>query len=284
MKRSPALLPAAIVAATLALALPAAAQDLKLPAPSPLAQVMQTVGTTSITVTYSSPGKKGRDVYGGLVPFGELWRTGANAATTIEFTTDVKVGGKDVPAGKYAVFSIPKKDTWTVILNKNPNQGGTRQYDEKLDAARVDVKAEPSPDRERMTFLFRDTTDGGTTLDLDWAGTRVSLPITVDTDALSKKGIAGYQSGSSRGLANAARYMADTAKDLDAALKLIDASIVVEQTWFNTWLKADFLARKGDYKAAYPLAEKAYAMGQKADYFFWKDQVEKALKDWKGKK
>ncbi|MCA9557516.1 MAG: DUF2911 domain-containing protein, partial [Myxococcales bacterium] len=283
MKRFPALLPAAFLAATLALALPAAAQDLKLPAPSPLAQVMQTVGTTSITVTYSSPGKKGRDIFGGLVPFDKLWRTGANAATTIEFTTDVKVGGKPVPAGKYAIFSIPKKDTWTVILNKNPNQGGTNSYDAKLDQARIDVKPESSPARERMTFLFRDTQDGGTTLDLDWAGTRVSLPITVDTDALSKKGIADYQSGSSRGLANAARYMADTAKDLDAALKLIDASLVVEQTWFNTWLKADFLARKGDYKAAYPLAEQAYAMGQKADYFFWKDQVEKALKDWKGK-
>ncbi len=268
----------------LALAAPAAAQSLKLPAPSPLAQAMQTVGTTTVTVTWSSPGVKGRKIYGGLVPFGALWRTGANAATTIEFDSPVKVAGKDVPAGKYALFTIPGAEQWTVILNKNADQGGTRQYDEKLDALRFEVKPAKSPVRERLTFVVRDTVDDGTHLDLDWAGTVVAIPISVDTAGLARKAIAGYQGGSSRGLANAARYMADSAKDLGAALKLIDASLAVEQTWFNTWLKADFLARTGDHKAAYPLAEKAYEMGKKADYFFYKDVVEKALKDWKSKR
>ncbi|MCA9525633.1 MAG: DUF2911 domain-containing protein [Myxococcales bacterium] len=280
MKRFPALLPAAILAATLALALPAAAQDLKLPAPSPLAQVMQTVGTTSITVTYSSPGKKGRDIFGGLVPFDKLWRTGANAATTIEFTTDVKVGGKPVPAGKYAIFSIPKKDTWTVILNKNPNQGGTGDYDQKLDVFRAQVKPEAAPSRERLTWLFANTTDDGTRLDLEWEATRISVPIAVKTQAFAKGDIDAYIAGSWRPLANAARYTAETLKDEKRALALADASIAVQETWYNVWVKATILAGTKDKKGAYKLAQRAQELGSKDPNFFYKDQVEKALKDW----
>lgn len=273
----------AVVAAALLFAAPTVAQTLDLPAASPRATVSQTVGVTPITVDYASPGVKGRTVYGELVPFGTLWRTGANAATTIEFGTDVKVAGQAVPAGKYAVFTIPGKDKWTVILNKNPNQGGTRSYDQKLDAVRFEAKPEKSPARERMTFVFSDTTDTGTRLDLDWAGTRVAIPITVETAALVGKGIDGYTKGTARTLANAARYHKD-AGNLDRALALIDDALAVDETWFALWIKADTLAAKGDIKAAYPIAERAYALGQKDEYFFWKDQIQKALEDWKSKR
>ena len=263
------------------LALPALAQDLELPTLSPRAEVKQQVGVTWITVNYSSPCVKGRTVYGELVPFGTLWRTGANGATTIELSGDATIGGQAVPAGKYAIFTIPGQTEWTVIINKNPNQGGTGSYDQKLDQARFTAKPEAVPTRERLTFLFSDTTDAAASLDLDWAGTRVRLPITVATAANAKANIGDFSKKSSRALANAARYLADDAKDVDGALKLIDSSLAVDVTWFNTWLKADFLARKGDKKAALALAEKAYALGKDDKGFFYKDRVEKALKDWK---
>ena len=117
-----------ILGASLALSVPASAQSLEMPALSPSAEVMQTVGVTEITVNYSSPGKRDRTVWGDLVSYGELWRTGANSATTFETSTDITVGGEAVPAGTYALFTIPGEETWTVILNKNADQGGTGQY------------------------------------------------------------------------------------------------------------------------------------------------------------
>lgn len=272
-----------IAAAALLSAGPVLAQSLDLPALSPRAQVLQVVGTTTITVEYSSPGAKGRTVYGELVPFGELWRTGANSATTVEFSTDVKVGGKAVPAGKYSIFTIPGKDKWTVAINKNPNQGGTRQYDQKLDQARFEVKPSDAAKRERLTFIFADTTDKATSLVLDWAGKQVALPIEVDTPALVAKGIEGYAQKAGRSLASAARYYKD-AGQLDKALAMADDALAVDETWYALWIKADILAAKGDIKAAYPIAQKAYDLGQKDEYFFWKDLIAKALEDWKSKK
>ncbi|MCB9729560.1 MAG: DUF2911 domain-containing protein [Deltaproteobacteria bacterium] len=278
---------AALCLALSAVTAPALAADdpLPLPALSPLARVMQTVGVSEATVEYSSPAMRGRAIFGGLLPYGELWRTGANSATKLTLSQDAKVAGKDVPAGTYAIFTIPQKDQWTFILNKNPDQGGTGQYDEKLDQLRVKVKPEKAPKRERLTFLFSDTTEDSTRLDLVWGETRVSVPITFDTAKLSQSNIDSFATMASRKLANAARHVADNGKDLDAALQYIDMSLGVQQTWFNTWIKADLLARKGKYAEAYPLAEKAYAMGDKdGPGFFWRDQVKKALEDWKSKK
>lgn len=266
---------------------PALAADdpMALPAPSPLARVMQTVGVAEATVEYSSPAVRARAIFGGLVPYGELWRTGANAATKLTLTHDAKVAGKDVPAGTYAVFIIPAKDQWTFILNKNAEQGGTSGYDEKLDQLRVRIKPEKAPKTERMTFLFSDTTDDSTRLDLVWADTRLSVPITFETAKSAQGNIDAFTTMASRKLANAARHSADNAKDLDAALRYIDMSLGLQTTWFNTWIKADLLSRKGQYAEAYPLAEKAYEMGDKeGPGFFWRDLIKKALADWKGKK
>ncbi|MFT7580673.1 MAG: hypothetical protein ACI9MR_002346 [Myxococcota bacterium] len=263
----------------------AGAQELNLPAPSPLASTMQRVGSTDITVTYSSPGAKDRKVFKDLVKPGELWRTGANSATTIEFSTDVSVSGTAVAAGKYSIFSIPGegKAAWTVILNKVWEQGGTRKYDIKEDAARVTIKPMKSPARERLTFIFSNTTDKATRLDLDWAGKRISLPITIATDAVAKAGIEAQQKATVSKIVGAARYLAANG-DAKTAMTYYDAALMMDgDNWMVTWLKADLLAKGGDYKAAYPLAERAHVLGSKADYFFWKKNVEKALKEWKTK-
>lgn len=261
----------------------ALAQSLPLPAASPHAAVSQQIGVVDVTVDWSSPAAKGRNIWGELVPYDKLWRTGANGATTLATTGDITIGGTAVPAGTYAVFTIPGKDEWTLILNKNATQSGTSQYDQALDAVRVQVKPVDAPARERLTFLFSDTTEKGATLDLEWAGVRVGLPISVDTAGMVAKRIERYTVDSADGLADAARYKADNG-DLAGARELIDASVAIDAAWYNIWLKADILHQQGEHKAAYALAQQAMELGTAAgDGFFWKSRVEKALAEWKKK-
>jgi hypothetical protein len=252
---------------------------LPLPAASPHASVTQTVGVTDITVDYSSPGVKGRAIFGGLLPWGKLWRAGANAATKLTVSRDVTVAGTAVKAGTYSMFAIPNEAIWTLILNTNAN-ANTDAYDPKLDVLRVEVKPTAIPPRERLAFVFADTTDDGVRLDLEWEKTQVSLPILVATSALAKSDIEGYVGAAWRPLATAARYTAETLKDPARAMQLIDASIAVQQTWYNVWIKAGFLSQAKDNKGAYALARKAHELGLKDKMFFYKDQVEKALKEW----
>src|SRR5712692_11690500 len=155
---------------------PAAAQ-LQLPRPSPQAKVSQTVGLTEISVEYSSPTVKGRKIWGALVPFGEVWRTGANQATKVTFSKDVTVGDTAVPAGSYALFAIPDQKAWTLILNKNFNQNGAFAYKKELDVARVQVQPKAIAHRERLAYLVSDFTDDAASLDLVWAKVRGSPPI-----------------------------------------------------------------------------------------------------------
>ncbi len=257
----------------------AMAADLPVPDLSPRAEVMQSIGVVSVTVNYSSPAKRGRDVWGKLVPYGELWRTGANGATTFETTGDLTVGGEEVPAGKYALFTIPGEEEWTVILNQNPNQGGTGRYDKGLDQARFTVKPGKGAERENLTFLFDDISDGGASLQLVWDGVKVALPIEVKTKAMVVKSIEAYTGSASGDLARAARYLAST-KDYDKALEVIDVSLGIERTWFNVWLKAEFLHEKGEHKEAKKLATRALELGNAAEGFFYKERVEKAVAEW----
>jgi hypothetical protein len=261
---------------------PALAQ-LELPRPSPSARVTQTVGLTEITVEYSSPAVKGRPIWGALVPYDELWRTGANAATKVTFSKEVTVGGAKLPAGSYSLLTIPTKGAWTVVLNKNAT-ASTREYKKEQDAVRVEVKPAAIPHRERMTFLFADTGDEGTSLDLEWEKMRVSLPIKVDTAAQAAANIKAMSDGAWRPWNSAARYMLETKKDYDAGLALVEKSLALKEEWLNLWTKAQLLAAKGKVKEAYPIAEKANALGQKAEVFFFADEVKRALADWKAKK
>ncbi|KFA89267.1 hypothetical protein Q664_35920 [Archangium violaceum Cb vi76] len=274
-----------VVAVVVALtSLPASAQ-LELPAASPSAKVMQAVGLTEISVDYSSPAVKGRKLWGELVPFGQVWRTGANMTTKISFSRDVTFGGKPVPAGTYAIVSIPTEKEWTVVLNKELGlYGGGKAYDQKDDVARVSVTPTQAPNRERMTFLFSNTTEDQTSLDLEWGTLRVSVPVKTDTSKYAQANIQDAVNGAWRSLANAARYVADTSKDYTTALGYADDSLAIQSHWFNNWIKADILARTGKYAEARKFAQTAWDLGQKDQNFFYKDLVAKALQDWKGKK
>lgn len=260
----------------------ALAQQPDLPRPSPNATVSQRVGLTDVTVEYSSPGVKDRTIWGELVPFDELWRLGANAATKITFSRDVKVAGQAVPAGSYSLFAIPKKGAdWTLVISTQVGLGGTNGYDQAKDLARVQVKTSAIPKRERMIFTFADSTDDAASLDLEWDTLRVSIPIATDTAAHSAASVATALTDAARTQANAARWMLDQGKDMDRALELSGASVAVDPTWYGVWIHAQILAKKGKKKEALAAAQRAYDLGKKADYFFWEDQVKKALEDWK---
>jgi hypothetical protein len=269
------------LAFSLTLAAPAWGQAIDLPRPSPLARVSQMVGLTEISVEYSSPAARGRGIWGGLVPYGKLWRTGANQATKLTVTKDVTIAGKPVPAGGYALFMIPAKGPWTIILNKNPNQGGTNNYQPDLDLVRFQSTPKVVPRRERMTFIFDDTTETSTSLDLEWAGLRVSIPITTNTSPQVAASIKALEDTAGRPFTMAARYLLESKKDYDHALRLVDQSISLREDWLNQWTKAQLLAAKGKKAEACPHAKKAKALGEKAEFFFFADEVKKGLADWR---
>ncbi|MSU46525.1 MAG: DUF2911 domain-containing protein [Lacunisphaera sp.] len=159
-----------------------ASPTIDFPAPSPAATIKQRVGFTDIEIVYSRPSMRGRKIFGGLQPYGEIWRTGANSATKIIFSTPVKFGGADVPAGSYALSPIPGESEWTVILNKVVGQWGAYAYDAKNDVVRVKaVPAKTSMTFETFPISFNDlANEAAATLYLTWENTRVSVKIEVD--------------------------------------------------------------------------------------------------------
>jgi len=274
-----------LAAAGLAVPLYAVAQqNPELPAPSPLAKVAQRVGLTDFSVEYSSPGVKDRKIWGDLVPYDKLWRTGANAGTKLEASKDFTFGDKPLPAGTYALLTIPGKDSWTVILNKKADQAGTgRDYKQDQDLLRVQLKPKAAPFRERLAYLVTDFTDDKASLDLEWEKLRLSIPITVDTTNQSLANIKNAVDNTWRTYANAARYMLENKKDTDAGLKLVDQSLALKEDWYNLWIKAELLSAKGNAKDARAMGEKAYEVGSKDKNFFLEGEIKKTLGEWKKK-
>lgn len=147
---------------------------------SPNAAVSQTIGTTEVRLTYGRPSVNDRTIFSddGLVPYGEVWRTGANEATTISFSSDVTVQGEPLSAGTYSLYTIPGEDTWTIIFNDVANQWGT-EYNKSEDVLRVEASPESASPREMMAFSFEDVTETSGTCVLHWADVRVPFEIQV---------------------------------------------------------------------------------------------------------
>ena len=266
------------------LALPAFAQaQLQLPSKSPNAHFSQTVGLTEITIDYSSPGVKGRKIWGAVVPYGQVWRAGANEATRITFSKDVIVGDTAVPAGTYSFHAIPTAKEWTLILNKTAKQWGSYEYAKEADLLRLNVMPKAVAARERLAYLVADFTDDQANIDLEWEKVRVSLPVKLKTKEQSLANVKSAADGAWQTMNTAARYMLD-AKDYPTGLTYIDKSIAMEETWQNQWTRAQLLAASGKYKDANLAAEKAKALGEKnPNDFYGADDVKKALTEWKGK-
>jgi hypothetical protein len=224
------------------------AQQLDLPRPSPNASVSQMVGVTEVTIKYSRPGVKDRPIWGKLVPYGEVWRTGANENTTIRFSTPVKIDGHELAAGIYGLQTIPNAGDWTVIFSKDADEWGAFTYKQEDDALRIQAKPQPAEFRERMAFDFDDVTDTAAKVVLHWEKLKLPFTVEVDTPALMtakvKKAVSWqtpYQ---------AATYCIQNNTCLDDASRWLDASIALEENFGNLRAKAMLLAKKNDPAAA----------------------------------
>lgn len=264
-------------------ALGVANAQIDLPSPSPSATVIQTVGLTEVKIEYNSPGLKGRDVFGSLVPYNELWRTGANMATKVSFSKEVTIGDTKVPAGTYSFFTIPGQTSWTLILNKNYNQSGTSQYKQEEDAVRIQVNSTQVPNRERMSFQVVDFDDNGGSIALEWGTVQVRLPFKTNTSEQALKNIDSGLKSSWRAYASSAQYLLNNNGDMNAALSYINtADQLNNNSWYILWLKAQIQHKLGDKKGALATAKTAHELGLKdGPGYFWRSQVEKALTDWK---
>ena len=242
--------------------------QLEFPAPSPACTLKQRIGLTDIEIVYSRPGAKGRQIFGGLVSYGEVWRTGANQATTITFSTPVRLNGADVPAGKYALFTIPGENEWTVILNKNASQFGAFQYDPKADLVRF--KAAPvklAEHVETFTIEFNDIRDDSALLDLIWEHTVVPVKFEVDLTSrlLPQIEAAMAAPGDKKPYYQAAMFYYDHGQDLHKASQWIDAAIAQRETYYIVHLKAEILAKLGDKPGAIAAAKRSSELAVKAE-------------------
>jgi Protein of unknown function (DUF2911) len=224
------------------------------PAASPAGMVKQRIGLTDIEVSYSRPGMKGRTIFGGLVPFDQVWRTGANTATTISFSTAVKLNGTSVAAGTYELFTIPGKLEWTVIIHKNASEWGTYSYDAKNDIARIKTVpvALPYP-VETFAISFNDLRDESGVLYFTWENTRVPVKIEVEVTAALVPQIEAVMASSAakKPYAQAAMFYLDHGLDLKKAATWMDAAIASQpDAFYLVYRKALILEKIGDKAGA----------------------------------
>jgi hypothetical protein len=262
--------------------------DIVLPRISPKASVMQTIGTTDLTVTYSRPGVKGREIWGKLVPYDAPWRTGANEATTFTTTTDVTVGGQTLPAGTYSFFTLPKAGDWSVVFSRQKDLWGAYEYDPKQDALRVTIKPTPAEPVEWMRFTFDNLTPNSSDLVLRWEKVELKVPITVDVDGIVMKNVrtelAAAKPDDWRTRLRAAQYTFDSGQHMDEGTKWLDESIAIQQGYSNLGLRARWLAKEGKKDEAVATAKKAIELGKAAKEPVNTTQMETLVAEWTGEK
>ena len=242
-----------------AFAFPADAQGLKLPAPSPTQTLKQDFSLSNIEITYSRPAVRGRKIFGELVPFGKIWRTGANAATTIRFGEDVNFGGKDIKAGEYELFTIPNKDVWEVVLNYGKGDWGAYAVDAKKEALRIQVKPQAlSKNVENFTMNVNNITLNACTIDLMWEKTLVSIPVKANNNERIMADINKAINNPSVPYYQAANYYYETDQDLKQAMAWVDKALEQNPKAYYMWhTKAKIAAKMGDKQTARQAAQKS---------------------------
>lgn len=238
-------------------------KKIEFPGASQHSVVKQRVGLTDVEVDYSRPNKNGREIFGGLVPYGKLWRTGANAVTKIKFSRAVTLGGKEIPAGEYALFTIPTANEWTIILSKDAKVQSAADYKQENDAARITATPESIPIAiETFTIALNDVKGASATLDFFWDKTRVPVKLTTDdVEQVSKQLDAAVSAGTAldpRTAYQAAAFYYDNNKDMNQAAKWIDQALEKNpDAYFMHYKKAQIQAKLGNKKEAASSAQKA---------------------------
>ena len=260
--------------------------QIKTPQPSPKAKLEQTVGLTEVTVEYSRPGMKGRKIFAadGLVPYGQMWRTGANKNTMITADKDFSFGGTDVEAGSYAIFTKPMADQWEVYLYTDTENWGTpRAWDDEKVAAKVMAKSMTmSESMENFTVMFDELTNDGANLYMGWANTLAIVPIRVGTDKEATASIERTLAGpSARDYYSAATYYYESDKDLEQAYTWIKKANEMEPGKF--WMvrrQALIESKLGKKDAAIATAKKSKELAQTAGNMDYVRANEKSIKEW----
>jgi len=256
------------------------AQGFKTPRPSPDASVTQFVGITKIMIDYSSPAVKGRKIWGELVPFGQIWRTGANEVTSITFSDPVKVNGHELPAGTYGIHTIPGENEWEIIFSKDTKVDDPMTYDASKDALRIKVKPEQNPFTERMAFTITDVTENSADVNLIWENLKVTFKVDVNTQELVLQNARNTVDW--RTLTSAANYCLQQNVNLDEGFNWIQASTLITQNYNNMSILAQYYAKMNRKSEAISTMEKAIDFGSRLkNPPFDLENMKKLLADWK---
>lgn len=261
--------------------------QIRTPMPSPTISFEQSLGLSTVSMEYSRPGVKDRDIFGDLVPYGQIWRTGANASTKITFGEDVMLENNEVEAGTYALYTIPNEDEWTVMLYNDLTLGGNvANYNEENEYLRFSVEPQEMPMMfESMTFMINDIRDDQATLNLMWAKTMISMEIKLNVDEKVMASIERVMNGPSpNDYYAAARYYYETDRDMEQALEWINLTLEsAERYWIVTW-KARILGKMERYKEAMAASEKAKEMAQEAENMDFVRMNEEMIAEFKAKR
>ena len=257
-----------------------------MPQASPSSKIIQKVGLTDVTVDFSRPSTKGRKIFGELVPFGEVWRTGANGATILNFSTEVSISGTKVPAGSYALYSIPGKTSWTMILSKNTKLWGAIGYDSKDDILRFSATPEKTSRMyDSFEISFAKLTDSSADLSIKWEQTRVEFTIQTEVDPIVmgdiKKQVIDAQSTNPALLYQAANYYFTSNKDLNQAYTWIKQSTGSDPKYWTLHLQAKIelsLGKKTEALESATKSKKLAEEGKNLDYVGLNDRLIKSIK------
>jgi hypothetical protein len=271
-------------------ATPPPQRAVRLPQVSQGASVKQTIGLNDVTITYSRPGVKGRKIWGGLVPYASVWRTGANAATTIHFTEDVLVEGQPVPAGTYSLHTIPGEKEWTLIFNKQADQWGSYSYDPANDAVRVKVTPMPGSPQEWMQFRFEDPSINSARVVLAWENLQVPFTIKNATDtntkvvAMLRDSVAKAKPDEWQAYYRAGNYLVQNKVYMDDAAKWLDKAIAISPTPQTHYAKARYFDAAGKTKEAIAELDKALAAAKPDSNAALLEEIRNVKKNWSEKK
>ncbi|WP_301922879.1 DUF2911 domain-containing protein [Ferruginibacter sp.] len=259
------------------------AQQLNTPQPSSTQEVKQNFGLSKIELSYSRPGMKGRKIFGDLVPYDKVWRTGANSATTLTFGDDVTIGGTKIPAGKYGLLTIPNATEWTVIITKQIDVTSPAAYKQDQDIVRIKVTpVNLGFPVETFTILFGDVTSNSCNLEVIWDDIIVAVPITTDVDSKVSAQIKDLMEKDNRPYYAAAMYYVDNGKDLNQALSWLEKSTAQNpDAFYMFYQKARVLAKLGKKQEALAVSNKSIELAKAAkndDYVALNMKLQKELK------
>ena len=270
-----------------ALGISSFAQELKIPVLSPKQSLKQSFGISEISIEYSRPSVRNRVIFGELVPFGKIWRTGANASTQITFTDDVKVEGNSVPAGTYAVYSIPNADSWEVMFYKDLKlAGNVNEYKPEEEFLRFKLAPKSTLQKvETFTINISDISITSANIVLAWENTSVTFSVTAEVDSKVMKNIDENMASEKPAFFQAASYYYDNSKDLTKALEWVNKAIEGNQkAYWMVMLKSRIQYKMGDYAGASSSAEQVVILAKEANSEEYIKNGEKMLSDIKNTK